>query len=216
MSTTVSPTDTTAATRGVADHVHDAQAVFRAVLDAMARPGTIHPVTDAHGGAPYEATAAAVMAMLADHETTVWLDAPLAARPEVADHLRFTTGTRIVAEPIAATFALVSDPATMPPLAAFASGTPEYPDRSTTLVLMVARLGADGADALTLAGPGIPHTAALAVAPQPADLAAQLVANRARFPMGVDLILVAPGEVAALPRSVRIVDTGGAEPCTSR
>jgi alpha-D-ribose 1-methylphosphonate 5-triphosphate synthase subunit PhnH len=36
----------------------------------------------------------------------------------------------------------------------------------------------------------------------PADLHDRLVANRALFPRGVDLILVSANSVAALPRSV--------------
>ncbi|GHE60801.1 carbon-phosphorus lyase subunit PhnH [Camelimonas fluminis] len=41
----------------------------------------------------------------------------------------------------------------------------------------------------------------LAVAPLPAGFDRQITLNRAQFPLGVDLIFVAPGAVSALPRS---------------
>jgi len=96
----------------------------------------------------------------------------------------------------------VSDPVAMPPFAAFAPGTLEYPDRSTTLVLQVARFG-EG-DALALSGPGIRGTTNFSAQPLPPDFRARLIANRESFPRGVDLILVSPDAVAALPRSVRV------------
>jgi alpha-D-ribose 1-methylphosphonate 5-triphosphate synthase subunit PhnH len=40
--------------------------------------------------------------------------------------------------------------------------------------------------------------------PLPPDFQARLAANRALFPRGVDLILVSPDAVAALPRSVAL------------
>ena len=48
----------------------------------------------------------------------------------------------------------------------------------------------------------------LCAAPLPDDLPARLAANRALFPRGVDLILVAADEVAALPRSVQLAKQG--------
>jgi alpha-D-ribose 1-methylphosphonate 5-triphosphate synthase subunit PhnH len=38
--------------------------------------------------------------------------------------------------------------------------------------------------------------------PQPPDFPNRIAANRALFPRGVDVILVSPDAVAALPRSV--------------
>jgi alpha-D-ribose 1-methylphosphonate 5-triphosphate synthase subunit PhnH len=40
----------------------------------------------------------------------------------------------------------------------------------------------------------------------PADFAAQWAANRARFPLGVDMIVVADARLAALPRSTTIAE----------
>lgn len=191
---------------GLAEPVHDSQAVFRVLLDAMSRPGSIHPLPLKPAGAPFAATAAAVLLTLADHETTVWLAPDLPGRDEVASFLRFATGTRITADPCAATFALVADLHAMPPLEAFAQGTPEYPDRSTTLVMTVDHVAASASDGgMRLSGPGIADLAEFRFDPMPARLAAELLENRARFPLGVDLVLCAPGAVAALPRSVRYV-----------
>lgn len=210
-----------AAMAGFADPIHDAQATFRALLDAMARPGSIvaaparietgieFAVATADGTRPAErllppAMAALVLA-LADQETAVWLDPPLAAASAVAGLIRFATGARIVTEPKAATFALIADPANMPALCHFALGTPEYPDRSTTVIMAVTCLDNTANNrALELTGPGIATTARLSFDPMPAHLIGELEANRARFPMGVDLILCAETQFAALPRSTRI------------
>ena len=186
------------------EHVLTAQAGFRAVMEAMARPGAIVPCRrgDATVPPPLEATAAVVATALMDYETPFWLDAPLASSSAVDDWIRFHTGAPRVADPQHALFAFVADPERLPPFEAFALGSDAYPDRSTTLVLQVRQLG-EG-HALHLRGPGIHGVATLAAAPLPADMADRLVANRALFPRGVDLVLVAPGVVAALPRSSRV------------
>ena len=82
--------------------------------------------------------AAAIAFALFDHDTPVWLDAALAAAPDVAAWLRFRTGAPIVTDQAAAAFALVSEPARLPPFDEFNLGTAEYPDRSTTIILQVA------------------------------------------------------------------------------
>lgn len=192
--------------RGFPDPVHDAQGVFRAVMDALARPGTIHPlITDLAPPAPLTAELAAVALALADADAPLWLDAALANDPAVAEFLRFHTGARIAADPAEAAFALVSDPAACPAFTAFAQGTPAYPDRSATLVLAVADLSDNGG--WRLEGPGIKGSATLSAAPLPADMRDRLARNHAGFPQGVDLILAASGRLAALPRSTRV--TGG-------
>jgi alpha-D-ribose 1-methylphosphonate 5-triphosphate synthase subunit PhnH len=184
---------------GFDDPVREAQAVFRSVMMALARPGTVQPlVTALRPPAPLTPGLAAIALTLADHETTLWLDAPLAASPAVADFLRFQTGARLVANAAAATFALVSDVSGMLPLASFAQGTDEYPDRSTTIIA-VDRIQTGAG--LRLSGPGIKGSASLTVSPLPGEFLSQRAANHALFPCGVDCVFVASGAVAALPRS---------------
>ncbi|MCJ2014032.1 phosphonate C-P lyase system protein PhnH [Methylobacterium sp. J-076] len=188
---------------GFADPVHDSQGVFRAVLDALARPGTIHaiaPRLDPPG--PLTPELAAVALALTDRDTAVWLDPALAAAPEVAAYLRFHTGAPLTADPGRAAFALVREAGRCPPLHTFARGTPAYPDGSTTLVLALDSL-APGAG-LRLSGPGIRGTADLALAPLPPGWPAALRENHAGFPLGVDCLLTAPGRVAGLPRSTLV------------
>ena len=177
------------------------QAAFRALMDALARPGTVKPLPPAAAApSPLTATAAAVALTMLDYETPVWLDAPLAQRPQVADWVRLHTGARVTSDPREAAFAFIADPVHAPAFDGFSLGTPEYPDRSATLVLQVEDFGSG--QRLLLAGPGIADVRSFSARPLPPDFQNRIAANRALFPRGVDVILVSPNAVAALPRSV--------------
>jgi alpha-D-ribose 1-methylphosphonate 5-triphosphate synthase subunit PhnH len=183
------------------DPVMAAQATFRAVLDATARPGTIARVTQPLT-APLSLGAAAIALTLCDNDTPVWLDAPLRAAPAVGEWLRFHTGARMTEEAVSAAFAFVSDASALPPLDGFHLGTLEYPDRSTTIVVQVASF-AEGAP-FALTGPGIREPRAVQIASLPADIMERLAANRRLFPRGVDLLLVAGSDIMALPRTTQV------------
>lgn len=188
---------------GFADPVFDAQAIFRAVMDAMARPGTIQPARAAtRPPQPLSPVAAAVALTLCDNDTPLWLDARLKQSPAAASWLGFHAGAPLADAPADAHFALVADPAELMALENFPQGTQEYPDRSTTLILQVDTLS--GGEALILEGPGIDGAARFAPSPLPRHFVEQWKQNRARFPRGVDLVLVAPEGIACLPRSTRI------------
>jgi len=188
---------------GFADPVHDAQRTFRALMTAMAEPACPVPLlTSLAPPAPLTPELAAVALALADYETPLWLDAPLAAAPDVRAFLRFHTGAPVVEDPAAARFAFIGDPKALTDFSLFAQGEPDYPDRSATLVLAVEGF----ADApLVVAGPGIAGRRGFGAAPLPGDFAARLTLNGALYPLGVDLILCAPGTVAGLPRTTRIL-----------
>jgi alpha-D-ribose 1-methylphosphonate 5-triphosphate synthase subunit PhnH len=189
-----------------ARHLAD-QAVFRAVMDAMAHPGRVNALAalPAEWPRPLNAGAAAVALCLADFETPVWLDEP-ARDGDAAAWLRFHTGARITTHPREAAFAFIADSRNAPDFHTFALGSLDYPDRSTTFVLQVDGFG--GGAARTLAGPGIRDTAAFSASPLPDDFDARLAANRALSPRGVDFIFVSSSAVAALPRSTRLVPGG--------
>jgi len=186
-----------------ADPVRASQAVFRSVMDATARPGTIVPIGGlAQAPQPLSLAAAAVALSLSDYETPVWLDPALAQSPEIAAWLRFHTGAPLTDDPRQATFGFIADPSRMPQFEAFCQGSMEYPDRGATLVLQVERLSNNGG--LRLSGPGIRGSRTLSAAPLPADFAARMRANRALFPRGVDIVLASATKLAALPRSVHV------------
>jgi len=185
-----------------ADPPRESQQIFRAVMNAMARPGEVVRVDVGFAPpTPLNAAAAAVLLTLADFETAVWTDTE---RPDVAQFLRFHTGARLVDEPALADFALVADPKTAPALSSFAQGIPDYPDRSATAIIQVDEFAQDW----RLTGPGIDGETSFSTAPLPADFVAQWRDNHARFPQGVDIIFAGGGQIAALPRSTEIVETG--------
>ncbi len=189
---------------GFADPVMNSQATFRAIMDAMARPGSIVRL-EAFVAPPghLTAAAAAVACTLFDADTPVWLDAAIGAGDSVRAWLTFQTGAPLTEDLDAAHFALIADGAAMPPLADFAQGTQEYPDRSATIILQLPAL--DGGATLAFSGPGIRTQAAIAPTGLPADFVNQWKANADRFPRGVDLILTAGDTLVCLPRSARLV-----------
>ncbi|GAC1342175.1 MAG: phosphonate C-P lyase system protein PhnH [Acetobacteraceae bacterium] len=184
---------------GFADPVAESQAVFRAVLDAMARPGRMHEVAAPAAPPPgLDRATAAVLLTLVDAETPLWLDQ--AAAP-AREWVLFHCGAAL-ASAAEAQFAVAVGPA---PLAAFPAGTDDAPETGATVILQVQALG-DG-PALRLSGPGLAAPATLAVTGLPADFVAFWAANRALFPRGIDVILCAGDRLAALPRSVHVEPT---------
>lgn len=182
---------------GFADPVAGAQSCFRAVLDAMARPGQVR---DAGVGlappTPLAPASAAVLLTLIDHDTRLWLDpAAAAAREWIAFHC----GTAIVAAPDACQFALALS---LPDLTKLSVGSHEAPEDSATLILQVAAFGRGRR--YRLAGPGLREPAVLAVDGLPDGFAALWQQNHALFPRGLDIVLCSGRQLAALPRSVTL------------
>src|SRR5690242_9130223 len=182
---------------GFADPVTDAQATFRAVLDAMARPGTIYRAGEHLAApAPLDRVTAAVLLTLVDHETPLWVDA--AAAP-ACGWLAFHCGAALVQEPHAAHFAVALS---LPDLAQFSAGSHEAPEGSATVILQVPALASG--TRYRLSGPGLRESKVLFVNGLPPHFVAQWQQNRALFPRGVDIILCAGTTLTALPRSVSI------------
>jgi alpha-D-ribose 1-methylphosphonate 5-triphosphate synthase subunit PhnH len=179
---------------GFADPVGDAQRCFRALLDAIARPGQTHGVTGPDGPRDLDAATGAVILSLVDHETPLWIAPGLeAVRPWIAFH----TGAPEARSSADAAFVLAR---ALPALDQLRMGGHETPEASATVILQVASLS-DGCR-YTMAGPGLRTPAALTVDGLPADFIVWWAANHRLFPRGIDLILCAGNQVAALPRTV--------------
>lgn len=195
---------TAAPAPGFADPATQSASSFRAVLDAMARPGRIHALHAAlKPPRPLHPTTAALLLTLVDFDTALWIEPGLRSGA-VADYLRFHCAAPLVEEPGEADFVLVADPAARPPFALLKPGTPDYPDRSATLLMQVDALTADAG--VRLSGPGIETVHTLSAPPLEAAFWREMAASNARFPLGVDAVFCAPREIAAVPRSTIIAD----------
>lgn len=181
---------------GFADPVHESQACFRAVLDAMARPGRVHTAgLDLDPPLPLCPAAAAVILTLIDHETPLWIDPGAGG---VRDWIAFHCGAAF-AEMQAAAFVFARE---LPKLGDLRQGSDAAPEDSATVILQLSRLGAGRR--YRLSGPGLRAPSMFAGDGLPEDFVSAWAANHALFPCGVDLILCAGTELAALPRSVTV------------
>jgi alpha-D-ribose 1-methylphosphonate 5-triphosphate synthase subunit PhnH len=182
--------------------VFDSQRNFRELLQAMARPAAPRAVPVlAAAPAPILPATMAVLLTLCDADTAVWLQQP---NDEVASHLRFHAGVRLVQEPADADFALITAPSSMPPLSLFAHGELRYPDRSATLIVQVD--GFDDNVGRRFAGPGIRDVEQLAIEGLPTGFWQQRAAMSAQLPLGVDLIFISGERMVALPRTTRVLE----------
>lgn len=182
-----------ALTGGFADPARDSAIAFRAILRAMARPGDIQTIAGAEPPAGVSAAAGCVIATLCDPETPIFL-APSMDSPALRDWITFHTGAPLVTSAGDARFALGGWDEL--PLAEFAIGTPEYPDRSATLIVERSSLASDGR---ALRGPGIKDVAHLNL--PDGDVFAH---NAALFPLGLDFIFTCGDRLAALPRTTKV------------
>lgn len=177
---------------GFADAPVQSARAFRAILQAMARPGRIEAVDGALPPAPLSVAAGVLLLTLADPATPVFL-AGAADCAAVRDWIAFHTGAPRGHSETAA-FALGPWPALRN--RDYALGSAEYPDRSTTLIIETERLDNSGA---TLSGPGIRDAARLSL-PE----VAAFQRNARLFPRGLDHFLTCGRHLAALPRSTQV------------
>lgn len=181
---------------GFQDPVHDAQRTFRSLLAALARPSIPQQTASLTPPQGLEPACAAACLTLLDLETTVWLQPGIAA--SVRDWLLFHTGCQFTDQPAAATFALIADPTTAPPLDAYSWGTPEYPEASTSLLIQVPAL--TGGSPRHLLGPGILERVAIAL-PLPDAFWEQWQAMTQAYPLGLDVWCFHHRDLVGLPRT---------------
>lgn len=184
---------TDALTGGFADASVQSARAFRAVLEALSRPGVIVTLAGAAPPAPLSVAAGVLVLTLVDGTTPLHL-AGGHDTPELRDWITFHTGAPLVG-PAEAVFG-VGVWAALQPVSRFAIGRADYPDRAASLIVEMPRLDPQGA---RLTGPGIATEAHLSL-PE----VAAFQANRALFPLGFDTYLTCGSLLAGLPRSTRV------------
>ena len=204
---------------GFSNPIDDSQAVFRAVLTALSRPGLPTALTLPPFPVPAGELSPGMLALalaLCDQGTPIWLDTA-ADTPEVRHHLRFHCAAPFIADPAQGSFAFISRPGAMPRLQAFNPGWADYPDRSATLVIN-ADLSSPQACALELTGPGVKGNdrgawQSFRISGLPLWFWEDWEANQAAYPLGMDIIFVGTGTERAgnpvirllgLPRAIRV------------
>ena len=191
-----------------------AQAVFRATLDALARPGTVKRLP-AVAGEPLAGRVPAVLLPLlahADRSTPVCVVGDEAGAWDELVRVGTSAPRTALSDArlVAALRPLATDE-----LAGLRTGTAIAPEDGALACLAVAGIGmVDGADGnagasdgtrLLLSGPGVPGTRAIIVTGLPAGFAAARRRLVAGFPAGADLLLIAPdGAMAGLPRTTDV------------
>lgn len=173
---------------GFTDAPRQSATAFRALLDAMSRPGQWQQITGATPPAPLSPAAGAVILTLADPNTPLHLAGALDC-PDVRYWITFHTAAPLV--PASDASIVIGNWQDLQPLDRFAIGTPEYPDRAATLIVT---LDAPPAPNARLTGPGI-RDAIAAFCPGDRPTA---------FPLGLDLILAAQEQIMGLPRSTNV------------
>ncbi|MEP5731117.1 MAG: phosphonate C-P lyase system protein PhnH [Sulfitobacter sp.] len=178
---------------GFAEPATQSAHAFRSVMEAMARPGTLHGISGATPPAPLSPAAGTVLLTLCDTETPLYLAGDVYC-DAVKAWLAFHTGAPLVG-PSHCQFA-VGTWSALGPLSSYSIGTSEYPDRSATLIVEYPELSDTGE---FLTGPGIQDKAMLSL-PE----VASFQSNQALFPLGLDFIFTSGDHLAALPRSTQV------------
>ncbi|NDW53679.1 phosphonate C-P lyase system protein PhnH [Aliiroseovarius sp. PrR006] len=193
----VTATSTSAMQGGFNNVPTEAARQFRAIMNAIARPGRIETLGGATPPAPMSVAAGVIVLTLCDPDTGLHL-AGDHDTPDIRAWVQFHTGAPFVPAENA-NFAIGRWEA-LSPLTIYAHGTPEYPDRSATLIIEMDALSTDGA---ILTGPGIEDSASLSLPEIEA-----LKTNALLFPLGLDFFFCADTRLASLPRTTKVTEGG--------
>lgn len=184
---------------GLPDNVHDTQRAFRALLDALSRPGQVHTLGAELAEVALGGAMACLLLSLCDDETPVWWQGE---EPVLQNWLRFHTGAAVTDQPNTATFAVLNRIESGLSLGDFALGTAASPELSSTLLIDLPALS--GGPELEWQGPGIERVQRVGLQGLPADFWLQWERNHALFPQGVDIIFTCGDSVLGLPRTTQV------------
>ncbi|MFP4009580.1 MAG: phosphonate C-P lyase system protein PhnH [Spirulinaceae cyanobacterium] len=183
---------------GFKNPVYDAQQTFRALLNALAKPGKPQNIT-AQLQPPTELNSACAAACLTlfDLEIKVWLSPQFGKT--VKQWLLFHTGCRWTDDINKADFAIFPNLETCINLDRAHRGTAEEPETSTTVLIQV--LAFQG-EAITLKGPGILDYLDLNFLTSSFWQKWQSFQD---YPLGIDGYFFTSGQVMGIPRTTEIM-----------
>lgn len=192
---------------GFQDSVHDSQSTFKALLNALSRPGKVNKITaNLTSPSSLNVGCAAACLTLFDLETQVWLQPGL--NEKVKNWLLFHTGCRFTEDTKQADFAIIWNIDNMPDLSRFKLGTPVYPEDSTTLLITVKTNDIVGAKGFSPSSNKLPILTGAGINKQitiPIDLPdsfwKQWQKKHDSYPLGVDIYFFFDNEVIGLPRT---------------
>ncbi|MFB6235018.1 MAG: phosphonate C-P lyase system protein PhnH [Halopenitus sp.] len=172
------------------DPVHDTRDTFRALCDAMSRPGTVQqtPMTPADH---------AVAATLVDHEVSTYTDDD-DLREQLSSQGRLTESQPSEAD-IVHTHGVPSWD-----VGELVRGSLVEPSDGATAIYRVESLSTrpeDGLTTIIVSGPGVPDTRTASLG-LPAEEIDAIAAAQSTYPRGVDIIFTAADQVVSIPRSV--------------
>jgi alpha-D-ribose 1-methylphosphonate 5-triphosphate synthase subunit PhnH len=193
------------------DEVFDAQAHYRELLDAMARPGKINrlkhvPLSPAGG---LDLGSACIALTLLGPEIAFSV---MGYEHAAAKYIRNNTGAK-ESHPEAANFIFTTAGLSTLAIRCAAAGNLLYPETSATLVIAVRKFSTDedGELKLALSGPGIESETIVFVDGWDQSALESRAEKNAEYPLGVDLILVAAAAecsepaVLCLPRTTTVI-----------
>lgn len=178
------------------------QRIFRLLLTAFSEPGRLVQLPDEPGVPTY------LLPVLALANSQL----PIAVVDRDGSGARLVTGFTgtPTAPPTEARLVAVAQPVEPALLQRLPIGTAESPELAALVVLAARSIGAEGVGPLTLRlrGPGVPDERKLTVDGIPRR-AFEVIAERNRdAPRGLDVLLVADGEVLAVPRTCSLSPIG--------
>lgn len=185
---------------------HNQQRTYRALLDAMSRPGRVVRINTLQE-ASLSSAVLAIGRCLLDHEVSLAVvggDIACALRTELVEATQVRSET-----PEKADFLLIDGSRIQGVIARARRGTMACPEEGATVIYCLESKPATTSDRLRvrLMGPGI--AAPEGIMPEMAGVEVSeyetLMSVNADYPLGVDAIFVrADGDLMALPRSTRI------------
>ncbi len=187
------------------NHPIAAQADYRVLLDAMARPGHIGLFPDHPIDAPeplHPATATIAFTLLDSAVTHFCAGFPASVSEFLSTHTGSPTAPALEAD-----FLFLADCSHLEAASGAKLGDPAYPEHGATILLQVLRLSASSFPsslALELTGPGVDGARLLHVSGLDSAFLTLLRTLNAEFPLGVDLILTSGVAFACIPRSQRL------------